>query len=782
MLWTDLRQAVRGLRRSPLLTLVAVSSLGLGIGVNVTIYSMVRAMILDDLSARQPDRLVRLPTGVSTARYHELKDTNVFQDLAYDTGLANSEWDAGGHSEIAWEMATSANFFDLLGVSSAMGRLYKPSDQGSPVAVVSYGFWRRQLHSDPGAIGRPIALSGHLYTVLGVLPRDYRSVMRHGVSPEVYRLSDREPGRCLPFGRLRDGFTQDQAHQAFIAAARRLGGEEFARGVSGLRPMAGWAANALSLGGDRLAFEFLVMLYGTAILLVGIGCFNVAGLLLARALARQRELAIRKALGANRLQVARQLLAEAFVLVTLGAGAGLLFDAVLRDRLSYVRWPSAYNLPFEFHFPSDRGLFLYAFLMLVAALLASSLLPSWRGSKTDLGLAMKQSEPALSIRRWNLRNGLVALEVVLAMVLLTLGALFYRAFQQLAGADPGFDLTHTVMATVWQPRGARLSHEQRRIWRDDLVRRLQTVPGVAGVTSIGTLPLMGELPQAPVRVKGDPESMARDAYSLGAGEQFCRVLDIPILRGRDFEIGDRTREPAPALVNQALARRLFGNADPVGSELVVGPAPERRLEIVGVIGDTRMRTLGEGHAPMFFTPYDDAQMMVRTAGDAARWVASIRQSLAQANPASALDVRPASEAAAGAIFPMRVASGFLASMSGIGLLLTLSGLYSSVSYATRRRTREMAIRMAVGATRPAVLRTAISDGVAVLFCGMVAGIPLALAAIRPLTNILPDGLNPWNPAMLLSVALILLATGVAAAWMAVRTAIRVDLSSVLRQD
>ena len=304
-------------------------------------------------------------------------------------------------------------------------------------------------------------------------------------------------------------------------------------------------------------------------------------------------------------------------------------------------------------------------------------------------------------------------EAVHAAVVLRLGAEasadeLIRSFVQVAGLDPGFDVSHTVIAQVYSQPGQK---PQGWNWRDGVVRRVKEVPGVIGVTSIGTLPFMGELPQDPVRRKGDPLSIAREAYSVGAGEQFCKVLGIPILRGRDFEIADRTRQPVPALVNQTLARRLFGDADPIGAQLLVGRENERVLEIVGVTGDAKMRTLGEAHAPVFFTPYADAQLLVRVAGNPTQWIKPLRDALAEVDAVSALDVRPLSDATAGAIFPMRVAAGFVGSLSALGLLLVLTGLYSSVSYATRRRTREMAIRAAVGATRSTILWTAIRDGV-----------------------------------------------------------------------
>ncbi len=777
---TDLNCALRGLRKSPALVAIAVSSLALGIGVNVTIYSVAREMILDDLSARQPDRLVTLGDGVSTAVYRELRHAGVFQDLAFFS-FGNGDWDAGGHKEVVWHMTTSASFFDVLGVRTSLGRLYSQSDEGRPAAVVSHGFWRGRLHSDRNAVGRPITIGGKLYTVMGVLPADYRSAMRRGIAPEVYLLADEDPARSRLFGHLRDGITRDQTQQALIAAARRIGGEDFARRISILRPMAGWSANAAGVGEDRQFFVFFVMLYGTAILLLVIGCFNVAALVLARGVTRQRELAIRKAMGANRFQLARQLLAEGLVLVALGSAVGLIIDAFLRNRLSYVRWPSAYNLPFEFHFQTDRGLLLYAVASAFATLLLSSLLPALRGSNADLGLAMKQSEPAFSARRWNLRNGFVTLQVVLSMVLLSLGVLFCRTFWRITHINPGFDVSHSIMATVWPPR-PNLPEDQEWSFRDKVVTRVKELPGVTGVTSIGTLPFMGELPQAPIRRKGDSVSTARVAYEMGAGEEFCKVLGIPLLRGRDFVVSDRTRRPAPALVNQTLARRLFGDADPVGAQLVVGRENERILEIIGVAADTRMRNLGEDHAPIFFTPYAYSQLIVRTAGDAAQWIKPVRDMLARSESGSALDVRTLSEGAAGAIFPMRVAAGFIGSMSAAGMLLALAGLYSSVWYATQRRTREMAIRAAVGATRSAIVWTAARDGVAVLTCGIVAGLLPAIAAIRPLTGLLPEGLDPWNPAMFAAVVIVLLGAGAVAAWIPARNAAIVDPASALREE
>ncbi|HYW41403.1 MAG TPA: FtsX-like permease family protein [Bryobacteraceae bacterium] len=777
---------MRGLLKSPLLAAVAIVSLALGIGANVTVYSVVRELILDDVSAHRPDRLARVDgVDASYALYRGLRDAGAFQDLAFHRGLGDRVWQSGNRSELVWTFPTSANFFDVLGVRASAGRLYSQADEGRESAVVSYGFWRKRLAGEPRSIGGPLQLNGKLYTILGVLPRDYRSVYGRGVSPEIYLVdpvgANPQDCGCRLFGRLRDGFSRGQTSQALVAAAETLGGKELARRISGFEAMSGLAANASKTGGERLFFLFFVMLFGVSAMLALIACSNVAGLLLARASNRRRDLAIRKALGANRLQIARPLLAEALALVACGALAGLGLDAILRNRLGTVRWPTAYGVPVEFHFQSDGGLLLYALLSASAALLLSSLVPALGASDPDLGLAMKPGDPSFSIRRWNLRSGFVMVQVVLSVVLLALGAIFTRSFFHLARAGPGFDVAHTLIAAV-HPLPVGYSPERSWDLRERAVRRVAAVPGVAAVTSAGILPLMGELPDAELRREGEPQSAIRHAYAVGAGERYCATLGIPILRGRDFRIADRGRKPLPVIVNRTLSREFFGDADPVGSRLLMGRESPALLEIVGVAADARMRTLGEGPVPLFFVPAFNAQLLVRVAGNAAQWIEPLRTALREVDPAAAVEVRPMEEAVAGALFPMRVAAAFVGALSGVGLMLTLVGLYASVSYAVSRRTRDFGIRAALGASRRDIVWTALGDALAVVTCGAFAGIPLAVAALRPLAGLLPEGVDPWEPACFAAVVLVLVGTGAAAAWIPSRRAGSVSPSIALRQE
>jgi putative ABC transport system permease protein len=782
--WTELRRSVRSLSKSPALAAVAITSLALGIGANVTTYSVVREMILDDVSAWRADRLAFVSgTNASYSLYRDLRSAGAFQDLAFHRGI-HERISRAETNDIVWTLTTSSNFFDVLDIRASKGRLYSQRNQvneiaGNEIAVVSHGFWRKRLHSDPHVIGQPIELNGKLYTVTGVLPADYRSVYGHGVSPEIY-LSD--PGNANSadhlyqlFGRMRDGFSREQTRQAFEAVLARLGSTDAEQRNLQLRPMSGWRAHAAGAADERRFFLFFAMLFVVAGTLALIACSNVAGLLLVRALNRRRDQAIRKAIGANRFQIALPLFLDGLVLVICGATLGLLLDAFLRDRLSEVRWPTAYGLSFEFHFHNDKGLFLYASLATFAVILFSCLLPVLRGSHADLSFALKQAEPSLSIRRWNLRSGFVILQVTLSMALLTLGAIFTRSLVHIARNGPGFDVTHTLIATLHALPGSP-------DLRPQLVRRVELVPGVVGVTSAGILPLMGEIPDATLRQLGAPLSTARHVYVLGAGEGYFTTLGIPILRGRDFEIQDRDRKPAPVFVNQTLAREFFGAAEPIGRVLLAGLENEEHLEIVGVAADSKMRTLGEGNKPAFFRPDFNTQLLVRVAGNSAQWIEPLRNALRQVDPTAALQIRPMQDAASGAMFPLRVASGFVGSMSSLALILALVGLYASVSDAVSRRTREMGIRSALGASQPRIVWVAIKDGLAVLGCGAVLGLSLALAAIAPLTDLLPNGVNPWDSTLFSAIAFLLISTGAAAAWIPARRAAQMDPTAALRQE
>jgi putative ABC transport system permease protein len=773
-------RAARFLKHNRGLAAVAIGSLALGIGGNVTVYSVVREMILDDLSAAHPGRLVRTGANLSYTQYRELQQAGVFQDAAFYRSFSIWNWRAGDHSEMVWTIQSSSNFFDVLGVRAGTGRLFTAADADRPV-VASYGFWKRRLGGDPRAVGQPIELNGQLYSLAGVLPEDYRSVYGLSVSPEIYvpaSITRPDDASWFVFGRLRDGETMEATRQSLAAVAGRMWGAEFARRFATLRPMAGFRAHTLGEGnGVNLYF---VALFAVAGLMALISCANVAGLLLARGLSRQRELAIRKALGAGRWQVARPLLAEASLLVAAGAAAGLGLHAILSAQLRAVRFPSAYGVPFEFHFQTDGGLLLYAGGVALAALAVAALAPALRGSDVDLGLALKRGEPAFSPRRWNPRSGFVALQMALAVMLLVLGALFTRSFVHVATADLGFDAAHILMAGVQRMPGPPPADGMAE-YRERLLRRIEAVPGVVAATSTWIRPLAGELPKEAVRPEGGT-APAREVYVSGVGDRDCETMGIAILRGRDFEQADGVRKPRVAILNRTLARQLFGGSDPVGQHLQLGREKTELVEVAGVAADSKLRTLGEDNVAALYVPDFSNGLMVRVAGDANRWIAPLRQALAEVDPEAALDIRPMTDAVAGGRFPMRMAAVLVGSQSAVGLLLAVVGLYAAVSHAVGKRTREMGIRVALGATRGSIVWVAVADGMAVLAMGAAVGLALAAALVRPLAGIVPDGVNPWEPAQFAAVLAVLLAAGAAATAGPARRAARVEAAVALREE
>lgn len=778
-IWKDLNSALRSLGKSQSLAAAGILSIALGIGVNITAFSIVRELVFDDVTAQHPDRLAYINADVSYPLYRDLRRAGIFQDMACYHSVTIWSWRNGAHSEMAWTIRSSANFFDILGVTPFAGMLYTQSDEGRDLAVVSYSFWRKRLGGDPAAVGRRLQLNGRIYTISAILGRNYRSIYGSDFSPQVYVPAVPDSGRFLVFGRLLPGRSAAATRESLLAAVTALGGAELGRRVANLYPIGGFAGHAAARGDP--VFPVLMALYGVAGMLALIGCANAAGLLLARSVARRREIAIRKAIGASRWRIVRHLLAEGSVITGAGTLLGYLLHTAIAARLRLLTYPGAYGQPYEFHFETDAGLVLYASAIGAVALLLSSLVPALRGASADLSLAIRQAPPAFSVRRWSLRSSFVGVQMALSVVLLALGVFFTRGFLHMGAAKPGFDTAHTLFAGVQPVRGAHAG-EEYFTWRGELLRAVRGVPGVAAASSTTIIPLSGELRRIALRRDGEPHSPAREAYRTGVGDQYFTTFAIPILRGRDLEARDRTRRPLPAVINRMLARELFGAGDPVGRRLVTGRDAGEILEIVGVCGNTRVRTLAEDDPPAFYVPGFDTGLVVRVAGDPALWIEPLRRALGAVDPDAALDIRTMREATEGAIWPIRMASVLLASLSGLGLALALVGLYASVSDSTGRRTREMGIRVALGATPGRIVWVSVRDSIAVLLCGGTAGTIFAIAAIHPVAKLAPAGVNPWSPAMFAAVLLILLASGAAAAYLPARRAAKIDPSVALREE
>jgi putative ABC transport system permease protein len=796
----DVRYGFRTLRASPGFTAVAILSLALGIGANTTIYSVVNELLLNDVTAIDQDRLVRIGnaqtafTGISYLNYRDLADSGVFKDLAAEIPMGAWNWRNGAGSERIQVMISSGNLFQMLGVEAALGRTFIAAETdpatNPQVVVLSDGFWRRRLGADRNVLGRVLVMNDRPYTVLGILGRNYRSVIGLSIVPEAFvpvtpalAGASRKDLEFNMIGRLRPGVTRQQALAELAVQVRRLQQiyPATAKDLSNV-------SNFVSIGGiGRMAADpvdgwvfliFFGLLSLTVALVLLIACANVSGLLLARGAARQREVAVRLALGAGRARLISQFLTEGLVLSIAGAALGLLLNVWLTRLLSQVSVP--FPIPFEFTFAPDRGLLLYSFVLAAATAPLCALAPAFRASRPNVVAGLKQQQPQFS-RRFTLRNALVIGQVAMSLVLLVTAALFLRGTLTLAAANPGFDVEHTSSIDVTPVEG-RYRGEQFQTFRKRVLDRLETVSGVASVTSAGYLPLNPEVMGSKIRKDGLPESEARSVNAHPVGPKYFATMGIPVVSGREFDIRDRDRIPAAVIVNETFARRYFPGEDALGKRLVRSGRSDLTLEIVGIVRDSKLRTLGESAQPLLYLNDYSTRLIARTAGRPEAAAGAIRMALGEIDSTAAIEIRTLRERSAIARWPTRIGALLLGCLGALGLFLAVMGLYGVIAYAVARRTSEIGIRMALGASRAGVLWMVLRDGLVVVSIGAAIGIILAGLATRPLAAILPSTLSTHDPATFAGVLALLIATSASAALIPARRASRVDPMTALHYE
>jgi len=694
---------------------------------------------------------------------------------------------------------TSGNLFETLGLVPAMGRIYSAAESNPEtqpqVAVISDGFWRRRLGADPNAVGRRLLLNDLSYTIVGVPPRDYRSVMGLGIVPEINvpvsaaaipQLHSRDRlyfGKMI--GRMPDGASREQVRAALMAQQRRLQ-QAFpltAKDLENLTHLEALGGIERMLDSPEPGRAFL-MFY--ALLSVGVGlvlliaCANVSGLLLARGSARQREVAVRVALGASRKRLISQFLAEGFLLSAGGAALGLLLNFWLTRMLSQVQVP--FRVPFEFSFAPNWRVFVYCLVLVGATAPLCALLPAIRSSRADLTGAMKLQRAGAE-RRISLRNVLVAGQVAVSTILIVTAILFARGMLVLGATNPGFDLDHTVSLDVI-PVDGRYKGDQYRDFRTRLLRQLEAVPGVVATTSAVILPLNPETPTSPIRLAGTPVAESRAVNTSFAGPDYFATMKIPLASGREFDTKDQTRSPGVVIVNETFARRYFPGDDAVGKRLLLNGrgGQDIVLDIVGVAADTKVRTLGERIQPLMYRPDDSTRLIARTAGPPEAAVSSMRIALSQIDPSAAIVIKTVREFSAIALWPTRIGALMLGCFGALGLFLALIGLYGVIAYAVARRTAEIGVRMALGAPRHGVLLMILRQGLAVTSIGVTAGVGLTLLAARPLEAILPSTLSSHDPATFAIAITVLIAMGTAATLIPASRASRIDPITALRHE
>ncbi len=807
--WQDLKYGVRMLVKSPGFTAVAVIALALGIGANTAIFSVVNAVLIRSLPFRDPDRLVmvwennrprnRAQNVISPANYLDWRDQNtVFEQMSAIFDSRTNLTGVDDPEEIPTQVV-EPHFFDLLGVSASIGRTFVAEEgvEGrEKVVVLSQSLWKRRFGGDPALIGKTIKLSGQDFTVVGIAPPDFQFSLRAGSltgkQAELWRpgvFSQRSRVRAGRFmsavARIKPEVTlaQAQAEMDGIAANLETQHVDF---------NTGWGVNLVPVrtqfvGAIRPA---LLVLLGAVAFVLLIACANVANLLLARAATRQREIAIRMALGAGRGRVVCQLLTEATVLAALGGAFGLLLAMWGVDLLLALTPKDLLGL-------QDVGIdyrvlgFTLAVSVLTGVLFG--LAPALEASRPNLNESLKEGGrgAVTSGRSHRLRDLFVVAEVALALVLLIGSGLMIRSLARLQSVDPGFDAKNLLTTKLLLPASKYGEDPQRKAFFKQLTERVRTLPGVRSVGAVSYLPIAGLGAATGFVIEGRPplppgQQLVGDVRVVDGG--YFGTMGIPFLQGRTFSERELTDESHVVIINETMARDYFPGEDPIGKRVTIDMKDENvPSEIIGVVRDARYVGLDTPVRPMTYWPYPELvysgmTLVVRTEGEPLALGDAVRREvLAIDKDQPVADVRTMESWVSDSVSKARFSTMLLGIFAGVALLLAAVGIFGVMSYAVSERTHEIGVRMALGARTSDVLALVVRQGMMLALVGVGIGLGAAFALTRVLASLL-YGVSATDPLTFAALSVILASVALVACYLPARRAAKVDPMIALRYE
>ena len=800
--FNDVRYAVRMIARRPALSAIIVVTLALGIGANTAIFSLVNTVLLRPLPYPEPDRLVsvweqQLERGTMTrpirpANFFDWKDrVRSFEDIAWSRdGMFALTGD--GEPESITGYRFSPNMLKVLGVQPALGRGFTPDDDtpGAPgVVLLSDKLWKRRYAADPGIIGRILTLNGRPHTVIGVMPATFRHPQRAelwapiALTPQL--MANRTNTMLRLVGRLKPGASHDGAQAELTAIYQELA-QRHPETNKGMTPTLARMGDT----GDARAL-LLILSAGVAFVLL-IACANVANLLLADATSRRRELAVRSALGASRYRVIRQMLTESVLLAVAGGALGALLTWWTREGLLTL-FPSNIanlNLPLIERVEVDGRVFLFAFAVSVATGVLFGILPAWKAARNDPQGALKDGDRGNAGSR-RTHTALVVTEVALSMVLLAGAVLMIQSFMRVKQLQFGFDTDRVLSGRVILPAYRYPDVPKVDAFARAMLEKLRQIPGVEAAGIVTYLPLSGWNGGIDFGIEGQPQLTGAERPSASfqaVSEDYFRSMGVPILAGRPFTARDDRRAPNVAIVNEALAKRYWPRDSAVGRRVLIpGNAGPEPFEIVGVVGNTRHAGLEEPIEPeMYLSTWQSASLLMcltlRTSGDPAVLAGQMRAAIWSVDPEQPVTyVMPLSELAAESLAFRRAGMMLAAGFGSLALVLAAIGIYGVLSYSVGRRTREIGVRVALGASRGDVARLVLREGLLMTTAGVVLGLAAALVLSRFMESVLFE-VKPADPATYALVAAILIAVAVVATLVPARRATAVDPLVALRSE
>jgi|HubBroStandDraft_1064217.scaffolds.fasta_scaffold01356_9 predicted permease len=805
----DLRLALRRLRQNPTFSAVAVLTLALGIGANTAIFSIINAALLRRLPVAHASEIVSInetlgggtvPT-VSYPNYRDLRDRNTVLSGLMAYRFLPASLGLPGSNQRLWGYLVTGNYFDVLGVGAVRGRVLRPDDDlrpgGHPVAVLAWPCWQKHFGGDPTVVGRSVKINGMDFTILGIAPQGFfgtelffapdiffPSMMQKQLEGGRGYLEDRDAGNFFAAGRLKPGVSVARAEAGLNSIARGLAQQypKFDDGMKILLTPPGLAGNFIR----GAVIGFAAALFGVSCLVLLVACTNLASILMARAADRRKEIALRMAVGAGRGSLVRQLLTENLVIAILGGAGGALLALSITDALA--GWHPPADFPLVINAAPDGRVFLFTLMVSMFTTLLFGLLPALQATRTNLVGALKNEAISEKLRRWQLRDYMVATQVALSAVLLVCSVLVVRSLQRALDAPIGYNPKGAVTAS-FDLNIQGYSEARGREFQRRLLDKVRAIPGIESAALIDWLPLSLNFSSDAVYVEGKPipkPADAPNAYSISVSTDYFRTMQTKLLMGREFDSRDKQDGTRVAVVNKAFVDQLMHGQDPIGKRFRTSPE-NKPIQIVGVAEDGKYFSLSEPRKPAWWGPAEiwyaaNGALVARTKLNAPQALRRIQDASRDLDPSLPLySAGTLVQRMDLPLFPARMAAGALGAFGVLALILAATGIYGVMAYAISRRTREIGIRMAIGASQGQVLAIVARRALLLIGSGTVAGLAVALAAGRLLEKIL-YGVQPTDPLTLAIVLLMMLAIAALACWIPARRAIRINPVTALRQE